>query len=141
MKAKKALKRLRRVEELLSLVIDEFVGKEPSVRESLNAAKASVIRAKMEINPNPKKTQPKAKRTKRSDFRAGERKGISLASKERSIGAKRTLERKIRTSVKSIGERDTAAKSEFSTPQMVKPADRPLASEASQEPNQDRHAN
>jgi len=140
MKAKKALKRLRRVEELLSLVIDEFVGKEPSVRESLNAARASVIRAKAEINPNAKKPQSKAKRTKRSDLRAEERKGISLASKERSIVAKRTLERKIRTSVKSIGERDTV-KSEFSTPPMVKPADRPLASEASQEPNQDRHAN
>jgi len=140
MKAKKALKRLRRVEELLSLVIDEFVGKEPSVRESLNSARAAVIRAKAEINPNAKKPQAKAKRTKRSDLKIEERKGISLASKERSIVAKRTLARKIRTSVKSIGERDTV-KSEFSTPQMVKPADRPLASEGSQEPNQDRHAN
>ena len=139
MKAKKALKRLRRVEELLSLVIDEFVGKEPSVRESLNSARASVIRAKAEINPNAKKPQSQAKRTKRSD-KAEERKGISLASKERSIVAKRALERKTRTSVKSIGERDTV-KSQFPTPQMVKPADRPLAPEASQEPSQDRHAN
>jgi len=140
MKAKKALKRLRRVEELLSLVIDEFVGKEPRVRESLNSARASVIRAKAEINPNAKKPQSKAKRIQRSDFRAEEKKGISRAPKEHSIVAKRTLERKVRSSVKSIGERDTVT-SEFSTPQMVQPTDRPLASEAPQDPKQDRHAN
>jgi len=140
MKAKKALKRLRRVEELLSLVIDEFVGKEPSVRELLDSAKASVIRAKAGINPNPKKPQTKARRTKRSDLRVGGKKGISLTSRERSIVAKRTSERKIRTPVKSIRERDSVNR-EFPTPQMVKPADRPLAPEGSPEPNQDRHAN
>ena len=138
MKAKKALRRLRRVEELLSIVIDEFVGKEPGVRELLDSAKASVIRAKAGINP--KKPQPKVKRSNRSDLRAEERKGISLASKQRAIIAKRTPQRKIRTSVKSIGEKETV-QSGFPTPQMVKPAERPLGSEASPELNQDRHAN
>jgi len=140
MKAKKALKRLRRVEELLSIVIDEFVGKEPKVRELLDSAKASVIRAKAGINPNPQKPQAKLKRPKRLDLRSEEGKGIPLASKKRSIVAKRTPQRKIRTSVKSIGEKETV-QSGFPTPQMVKPAERPLASEASPELNQDRHAN
>jgi len=134
MKAKKALKRLRRVEELLSLVIDEFVGKELSVRELLDSAKTSVIRAKAGINPAARK------QTRRSDLRAEQRKGISAASKKRSIAAKRTSQRKIRTAVKSIAERSTA-KSGVPTPQMVKPANRPLPSEGSPEPNQDRHAN
>jgi len=140
MKAKKALKRLRKVEELLSIVIDEFVGKEPSVRELLDSAKASVIRAKAGISPQPQKPQSKVKRTKRSDLRAGERKGISLASKERAIVAKRTPQRKVRTSVKSIGEKETV-QSGFSTPQMVTTSERPLTSEASSELNHDRHAN
>ena len=50
MKAKKALKRLRSVEALLSIVIDQFAANERSVRAMLDSAKASVIRAKARIN-------------------------------------------------------------------------------------------
>jgi hypothetical protein len=145
MKAKKALKRLRRVEELLSIVIDQFTGNEPSVRELLDSAKTSVIRAKAGINSQSapgtaKKPQLKAKQTKRSHLTAEGRKRISLAVKKRWAVAKRTSERKTGTPVKSAGERDTT-KSGSPTPPRTKPADKPLAPEASPEPNQDRHTN
>jgi hypothetical protein len=145
MRAKKALKRLRRVEELLSIVIDEFSGNEPSVRQALDSAKKSVIRAKAGISSqsvarNAKKPQSKAKRTKRLDLTAEERKRISLAIKGRSTVAKRTSERKMGTTVKLAGEKNTT-KNAFPTPPILKPADRPLAPEAPPETNPERHAN
>ena len=45
MKAKKAVKRLGKVESLLSNVIDQYVPSVDSVRELLDSAKASVVRA------------------------------------------------------------------------------------------------
>ena len=131
MKAKKALKRLRRVEELLSIVIDEFAGNEHSVRELLDSAKTSVIRAKAGINSQSapgtaKKPQMKAEQTKRSHLTAEGRKRISLAVKKRWAEAKRTSERKTGTPVKSAGDRDTT-KSGSPTPPRTKPADKPLA--------------
>ena len=45
MKAKKALKRLTRVEALLSDVLKQYAASEKEVRESLDSAKASVARA------------------------------------------------------------------------------------------------
>jgi hypothetical protein len=145
MKAKKALKRLRRVEELLSIVIDEFAGNEHSVRELLDSAKTSVIRAKAGINSQSapgtaKKPQMKAEQTKRSHLTAEGRKRISLAVKKRWAEAKRTSEQKTGTSVKSAGDRETT-KSGSPTPPRTKPADKPLAPEALSEPNQERHAN
>ena len=124
MKAKKALKRLRRVEELLSVVIDEFVANEPGVRKLLDAAKRSVIRAKTGISsqsvpPNAKKPQAKAKRTKRSDLTAVGRKKIRVAAKERPTGAKRTS--KVGPSAKTIDERH----SRFATASMTKTAGPP----------------
>ena len=50
MKAKKALKRLTRVETLLTDVIDQYAGSEGNIRELLDSAKASVIRAKKTVN-------------------------------------------------------------------------------------------
>ena len=143
MKAKKALKRLRRVEELLSIVIDEFAGNAPSVRKLLDSAKTSVVRAKAGINSrsasaNPKRPQLRVKQTKRLGIAGDERRRISFAIKERSTVAKRTSERKM--PVKSEGERDTV-KSGFSTPPMPTSAERPLIPEAPPEPSQDRHAN
>lgn len=146
MKAKKALKRLRRVEELLSIVIDQFAGNEPSVRELLDSAKTSVIRAKagissQSVSGTAKKTaRMKTKQNKRSHLTAEGRKRISLAVKKRWAKAKRTSERKTRTPVKSAGERDTAKGASPTVPR-TKPADRPLVSEAPPKPNQERHAN
>jgi hypothetical protein len=139
MKAKKALKRLRRVEELLSVVIDEFVANELSVRKLLHAAKQSVIRAKAGISPQPvpltaKKPPAKAKR-KRSNLGAeGRRKKMSLSSKERPTVAKRTS--RVGPSVKTREEKDTT-KSRLAAAPMTKPAG-PPALEGSQE---NRHAN
>jgi hypothetical protein len=141
MRAKKALKRLRRVEELLSIVIDEFAGNEPSVRELLDSAKTSVVRAKSGISfpsasRKPKKQQLKAKQSKRSNPPEESRKRTSLV-KERS---KRTLEPQIGTAAKSAEERDTPKNGVLSSP-MIKPANRPLAPETLPELNADRHAN
>jgi hypothetical protein len=143
MKPKKALKRLRRVEELLSIVIDEFAGNEPRIREFLDSAKGSVIRAKAGINSlsdagNAKKAQWRAKQTKRSDLTAQGRRRIPLGKKQ-SIVVKSSSERKTGLPVRSAGERH-ATKSEFPTPPMTEPAG-PPAHEASPEQNQSRHAN
>ena len=50
MKAKKALKRLIRVEALLSNVLDQYSMSEKHVREALNSAKISVVRARESIS-------------------------------------------------------------------------------------------
>jgi hypothetical protein len=145
MKAKKALKRLRRVEELLSIVIDQFAANEPSVRKLLDSAKTSVIRAKAGISSQSasgtvKKPQVKAERTKRSHLTAEGRKRISLAVKKRWAEAKRTSERKAGTPVKSAGDRNTT-KSGSSAPPRTQQASRPLVSEAPAEATQERRAN
>jgi hypothetical protein len=145
MRAKKALKRLRKVEELLSIVIDEFAGSEPSVRVLLNSAKTSVMRAKAGINSQSapvkaKTTQLKRRQTKHSDVSAAGRKRTPLTVRQQSIVAKRTPERKTGTSARSAGEKDIA-KIRSAIPPTTKPAEGPLVPEALPEPNQDRHAN
>lgn len=50
MKAKKALKRLNKVEALLTNVIDQFPSAEQEVGELLDSAKAAVIRARETVN-------------------------------------------------------------------------------------------
>jgi hypothetical protein len=55
-KTKKALKRLDRVEALLSKVIDQYATDEREVRELLESARASVARARVKV-----KAQEKAK--------------------------------------------------------------------------------
>jgi len=146
MKAKKALKKLRRVEELLSIVIDEFAGNErAAVRELLDSAKTSVIGAKAGINSHStprkaKKPQVKAvQQSRRPHLAASGGKRISPAVKERSTLPRRFSERKSGTAVRLVGERGTA-KGELPTSPVTKPADR-LTPEASPEPLQDRHAN
>jgi hypothetical protein len=138
MKAKKALKRLRRVEELLSVVIDEFVADEPSVRKLLDAAKKTVIRAKAGMSSQPvsliaKKPQAKAKRKRRSGLSAEGRKKMSV-SKERPTVVKRSP--KVGPSIKTLKETDTT-NSRLAAAPMTKPAG-PPALEGSQE---NRHAN
>jgi hypothetical protein len=143
MKAKKALKRLRRVEELLSIVIDQFAASERSVRELLGSARASVIRARARINSKSapgtaRKPQVKAKQTKRSHLTAEGRKRISLAAKKRWALVKRTSGLKTGAPAKSAGERNSQ-KSGSPTLPRTKPAGRPLAHETSAELNQERH--
>jgi hypothetical protein len=50
MKAKKALKRLNKVELLLSQVIDQFSAGSASFGELLGSAKAAVVRAQKAVN-------------------------------------------------------------------------------------------
>ena len=97
MKAKKALKRLRNVEALLSIVIDQFAANERSVRALLDSAKVCVIRAKARINSlaiagTAKKKQMIAKKIKRTHLTPeGTESGFSLAAKKRWAVAKPTL--------------------------------------------------
>jgi hypothetical protein len=138
MKVKKALKRLRRVEALLSIVIDQFAGNEPSVRDLLDSAKTSVIRAKAGINSQSapktaKKPRLKAKQTKPLHLTAEDRK---RAVKKRPAAAKRSSERKTGTPVKSAVETDTT-KSGSPTPPRAKPFDGAQAPESSPEPDQE----
>jgi len=135
MKVKKALKRLRRVEELLSVVIDEFVANEPGVRKLLDAAKKSVIRAKAGISsqpvtPNATRLQARPTRTKRSDLR---RKKAPVSAKERPTLATRTS--KV-GSAKTVEERDTT-KSRLATAPITKTAGPP----ALEGPPEIRHTN
>ena len=143
MKAKKALKRLRSAEALLSIVIDQFAANEPSVQALLDSAKASVIRARARINSQSaagaaKKPRMMAKRTKRSHLTAEGRKRISLAAKKRWASVKRTSTLKTGAPAKSARERDSRKRGSL-TPPRTKPAGRPVSPEASPEPNQERH--
>jgi hypothetical protein len=93
MKAKKALKRLTRVEGLLATVIDEYAMDENGMRELLDSARTSIVRAKDAVNTKPspdvKKKQPaKAEKSKRGLTAEG-RKRLSLAAKKRWAAAKR----------------------------------------------------
>jgi hypothetical protein len=59
-KTKKALKRLDRVEALLSKVIDQYASDDSKVRELLTSARDSVVRAKVEAKA-PAKAKPRAR--------------------------------------------------------------------------------
>lgn len=143
MKAKKALKKLRSVEALLSIVIDQFAGNDRSMRALLDSAKASVIRAKAKINSlsavgTPKKPQIMGKQTKRTNLTPEGRKRISQAAKNRWAAAKRTLAQTSGAVAKSTRETATP-KSVSPTSRTTKAPFRPLASEALPEPTQERH--
>ena len=92
MKTKKALKRLSRVEELLSDVIGQYAENGSDVKELLASAKASVVRAKETVDVKAakaaKKPPVKAENSKRR-LSAGGRKRLSVAAKKRWANAKR----------------------------------------------------
>jgi hypothetical protein len=129
MKAKKALKKLKRVESLLSSVIHEYAAKAHSVRELLDSAKASVVRAQVRVTSQRAARKPQLKVTKRKRWHlsAEARQKISLAAKKRWALAKRNSRRK------------NFPKSSSTTPPIMKRADRPLVPEAPSEPKQERH--
>ena len=62
MKAKKALKRLHRVETILTTVIKKYSGRKPALRDLLDSAKGTVVRASETLNKLPSATKkPPAK--------------------------------------------------------------------------------
>jgi hypothetical protein len=94
MKAKKALKRLTRVETLLKGVLDQYRSSEQQVEELLNSAKTSISQVKQAIfakvsAATAKKPPAKAEKPRRRRLSTEGRKGISLAAKKRWAAAKR----------------------------------------------------
>jgi hypothetical protein len=91
MKAKKALKRLNKVEVLLSDVIDQCPASARGLRGLLDSAKTSVVRAKGVVNARvaAKKPPVRAQESVRGSLSAAGRKRISLAAKKRWAEAKR----------------------------------------------------
>ncbi len=64
MKAKKAVKRLNKVEALLSNIIDQFPASKQEFGELLDSAKAAVIRARETVNSQLSTVLPKKLRQK-----------------------------------------------------------------------------
>ena len=93
MKAKKALKRLNKVETLLSNIIDQSPAGARGLRELLDSVKASVVRAKKTVNARvartAKKPSARAGESRQGRLSAEGRKRISLAAKKRWAVAKR----------------------------------------------------
>jgi hypothetical protein len=94
MKAKKALKRLNKIELFLSNVIDQFSDSKEALRELLDSARAAVIRAKETVNSQTstaaaKKAIANAETAQPRRLTAEGRRRISLAAKKRSALAKR----------------------------------------------------
>ena len=94
MKAKKAIKRLSKVETLLSNVIDQYPASDRRVRVLLGSAKVSVTRAKatvsLDAHPRAARKPPaKAHSAQPGRLTAEGRKRISRAAKKRWAEAKR----------------------------------------------------
>jgi hypothetical protein len=91
MKAKKALKRLNKVETILSDVIDKFPASARGLRGLLDSAKTSVVRAKEVVHARvaAKSSPVGAQESTRGGLSAEGRKRISLAAKKRWAQAKR----------------------------------------------------
>jgi hypothetical protein len=91
MKAKKALKRLNKIESSLTDVIEQYSPGKLQFQELLAAAKTAVAQAKATVNPDgvARKPPAKAKSAKRRGITAAGRKKLSLAAKKRWAAAKR----------------------------------------------------
>jgi len=92
MKAKKALKRLDKIETMLSNVIDRVPENTDGLGELLGSAKAAIARAKQTVNSqakSAKKPASKAGAPQRGRLTAAGRKKISVAAKKRWAAAKR----------------------------------------------------
>jgi hypothetical protein len=94
MKAKKAIKRLSKVEALLSNVLDQFPGSKDGLQELLGSAKAAVVRAKRAVtsqlsSQTAKKPPVRAGMAQQGRLTAEGRKRIPLAAKKRWAVAKR----------------------------------------------------
>ena len=91
MKAKNALKRLNKVETILSDVIDRCPASARGLRGLLDSAKTSVVRAKGVVHARvaAKKPPARAHESARGGLSAEGRKRISLAAKKRWAASKR----------------------------------------------------
>ena len=93
MKAKKALKRLNKVEALLSNVIEQCPASARGLRELLESATSSVLRAKEAVSARvakaARKPPTRAEASTRGRLSADGRRRISLAAKKRWVEAKR----------------------------------------------------
>ena len=90
MKAKKAMKRLHRVETLLGTVIDQYDGGTRVVHNLLDAARASVASATQALAESPAKKLPaKADQNRASRLSKAARKRLSVAAKKRWAVARR----------------------------------------------------
>jgi hypothetical protein len=99
MKAKKAVKRLKKIENVLAVIIDENSGGKPQLRELLDAARGSIARAKAKLNPdaaggaskkpNAKSESAKSESAKSAGLTPEGRKKLSAAAKKRWARAKR----------------------------------------------------
>ena len=85
MKAKKAMKRLHRVETLLGTVIDQYDAGIREVHDLLDAARSSVASATQALAASPVK-KPLAKADR---LTSAARKRLSVAAKKRWAAAKR----------------------------------------------------
>ena len=90
MKAKKAIKRLHKVESLLGVVIDQFATGTKEVHDMLDAARSSITAATQALAASPAKKPPaKAAQTQASRLSDSARKRLSVAAKKRWAEARR----------------------------------------------------
>jgi hypothetical protein len=92
MKARKAVKRLNKVDALLSNVIDGLPESSNGVGDLLAAARESIVRARTELSPKPavsKKPAAKSRTARGRRLSAEGRKRISAAAKKRWAAARR----------------------------------------------------
>jgi hypothetical protein len=89
MKAKKAIKRLNKVESILANVIDQFSKSDNGLRELLDSAKTSIVQAKKTVGRQETTKAAKKPPAGASRLSAEGRKNISLAAKKRWALAKR----------------------------------------------------
>jgi hypothetical protein len=89
MKAKKAIKRLQRVETLLGTVIDEYDAGTSEVNDLLEAARSSVASATQALAASPATKPPgKAGQTPALRLSDAARKRLPAAAKKRGAAAK-----------------------------------------------------
>ena len=90
MKAKKAMKRLHRIETILGSVIDQYDGGTSEVHDLLDAASSSVASAAQALAASAAMKPPaKAGRTRANRLSDAARKRLSVAAKKRWADAKR----------------------------------------------------
>jgi hypothetical protein len=83
MKVKKALKRLHRVETILTTVIEQYVGRKHNLRDLLDTAKGNVLRATETLSRLPgaiRKPPANANQLRRRKGSTAKRKGTSNAT-------------------------------------------------------------
>jgi hypothetical protein len=97
MKARKALKRLDKIEALMSDVIERFTASDPGIQEALQVAKTSVDRAKQAVQAQP------AVSTKTASKKAAEKRVSRLKMRARRPGSRKAPDKAASTSATSAG--------------------------------------